>query len=312
MPFPSKILLFGEYVVLLHAKALAIPFPHFFAQLKLDPARSTFEEKGDKFSNLMIGNFYRYIRETIGNKNFRERFDTDSFKSDIDNGLYFESNIPIGYGIGSSGALTAAVYDKYVRKHDDTGMLADYTAEIRKDMAYMESFFHGNSSGIDPLVSYFKKPILFDEGEITILNQSVYPANLYSVFLIDTGAARKTGDLVQHFMSNCKEIDYMASVQRMISYNNTCIGAILEDNAERFIQHLPELSIVQHALFRSIIASSLLTFWQQGFQSGHYFVKLCGSGGGGFLLAFVKNEEVFLSAAQQFQLSVLKYQSFIG
>ena len=35
--------------------------------------------------------------------------DNESIKS----GLYFESSIPIGYGIGSSGALVAALYEKY-------------------------------------------------------------------------------------------------------------------------------------------------------------------------------------------------------
>ncbi len=30
-------------------------------------------------------------------------------------GLYFDSSIPQGYGVGSSGALVAAIYDKYAK-----------------------------------------------------------------------------------------------------------------------------------------------------------------------------------------------------
>jgi mevalonate kinase len=261
-----------------------------------------------KISNLVFHEFFRYIKETIGQTNIRERFDTDKFKSDIDNGLYFESNIPIGYGIGSSGALTAAVYEKYVRKPDKTDVSQKYMIETRQDMAYLESFFHGNSSGIDPLVSYFKQPVLLEEDKITLLNHSFYPDNFYSIFLIDTGTARKTDNLVQQFMSNCKDSTYMASVQQMVSYSNTCVNAIIEDHNNLFFQHLSDLSIVQYSLFRPILQPSMLTFWEQGFQSGHYFVKLCGSGGGGFLLAFAKNDEAFLDTAKQFKLSVLQYQ----
>ena len=40
-------------------------------------------------------------------------FRLDELKRDIDKGMYFDSSIPQGYGVGSSGALVAAVYDKY-------------------------------------------------------------------------------------------------------------------------------------------------------------------------------------------------------
>jgi mevalonate kinase len=29
--------------------------------------------------------------------------------------------------------------------------------------------------------------------------------------------------------------------------------------------------------------------WKQGLDSGEYYIKLCGSGGGGFLLGFTRN-----------------------
>ena len=32
---------------------------------------------------------------------------------DIKRGLFFKSSIPIGYGLGSSGALVSAVYNQY-------------------------------------------------------------------------------------------------------------------------------------------------------------------------------------------------------
>ena len=40
-------------------------------------------------------------------------FDLAALKKDISLGLYFDSSIPQGYGVGSSGALVASIYDKY-------------------------------------------------------------------------------------------------------------------------------------------------------------------------------------------------------
>ena len=42
-------------------------------------------------------------------------FDIDAFKQDVENGMYFQSSIPQGFGVGSSGALVAAVYGKYTK-----------------------------------------------------------------------------------------------------------------------------------------------------------------------------------------------------
>ena len=40
-------------------------------------------------------------------------FDLDAFSNDIEGGMYFDSSIPQGYGVGSSGALVASIYDRY-------------------------------------------------------------------------------------------------------------------------------------------------------------------------------------------------------
>ena len=40
-------------------------------------------------------------------------FNLDQLLKDVNGGMYFDSSIPQGYGVGSSGALVAALYDKY-------------------------------------------------------------------------------------------------------------------------------------------------------------------------------------------------------
>jgi mevalonate kinase len=41
--------------------------------------------------------------------------------------MYFDSSIPQGYGVGSSGALVAAIYDKYA--NDKITVLENLTRE---------------------------------------------------------------------------------------------------------------------------------------------------------------------------------------
>jgi mevalonate kinase len=36
--------------------------------------------------------------------------DLAELKNDVETGMYFDSSIPQGYGVGSSGALVAAIY----------------------------------------------------------------------------------------------------------------------------------------------------------------------------------------------------------
>ena len=54
-------------------------------------------------------------------------FNLNDLKKDIDNGMYFDSSIPQGYGVGSSGALVASIYDKYA--DDKITVLENLTRE---------------------------------------------------------------------------------------------------------------------------------------------------------------------------------------
>ena len=105
--YPAKILLFGEHVLLLGATALSVPAPVF----GLAPAWKTPQTPP---AELFTDKLLRFAESTelraVGG------LDTETFKKDLAAGLYFRSDIPTGYGMGSSGALCAAVYDRYCRE----------------------------------------------------------------------------------------------------------------------------------------------------------------------------------------------------
>jgi mevalonate kinase len=50
--------------------------------------------------------------------------------------MYFDSSIPQGYGVGSSGALVAAIYDKYAQ--NKITVLENLTREIIR----IKNIFH--------------------------------------------------------------------------------------------------------------------------------------------------------------------------
>ncbi|MCB0444929.1 MAG: mevalonate kinase, partial [Gelidibacter sp.] len=147
--FYSKILLFGEYGIIKDSKGLSIPYNFYNGALKVAENPTEASEK----SNESLKRFVTYL-ETINPK--LVTFDVEALKHDVAAGMYFDSSIPQGYGVGSSGALVAAIYDKYAQ--NKITVLENLTREklltLKSIFSEMESFFHGKSSGLDPLNSY--------------------------------------------------------------------------------------------------------------------------------------------------------------
>ncbi len=74
----------------------------------------------------------------------------------------------------------------------------------------MESFFHGKSSGLDPLNSYLSLPILINSHD-NIESTSIPSQNQEgkgAVFLLDSGSTGETAPMVQLFMEKMKHDGY--------------------------------------------------------------------------------------------------------
>src|SRR5690554_3017352 len=158
--FYSKILLFGEYGIIKDSKGLSIPYNFYNGALKIDKHHTVSTHK----SNASLKRFADYLENLQSENPELVSFDMQALKNDIEAGLYFDSSIPQGYGVGSSGALVAAIYDKYAK--DKITVLENLNRNkllvLKKIFGRMESFFHGTSSGLDPLNSYLSLPILIN------------------------------------------------------------------------------------------------------------------------------------------------------
>ncbi|WP_313808429.1 mevalonate kinase [Flavobacterium sp.] len=304
--FYSKILLFGEYGIIKDSKGLSIPYNFYNGALKVDENPS---EEAVK-SNASLKKFVSYLGDLQTEQPELVTFNLEVLKADVERGMYFDSSIPQGYGVGSSGALVAAIYDKYAN-HKIT-VLENLTREkllqLKAIFSQMESFFHGKSSGLDPLNSYLSLPILInskDNIEPTgIPSQSALGKG--AVFLIDSGIVGETAPMVNIFMENLKEEGFRKMLKsQFIKYTDACVENFLHGDMKSLFSNTKKLSKVVLNNFKPMIPEQFHQVWQKGIDTNDYYLKLCGSGGGGYILGFTQDLEKAKQSLKDYKLEVV-------
>lgn len=292
--FYGKIILFGEYGIIFDSMALTIPFSHFHGELSFDNKNNKYKYTDYDFamnSNNQLREYAAKLEKILNDGNLDVDIDMQAFQRDLDEGLYFESSIPQGFGLGSSGALVAALYSQYANNKINgvrTISKSD-TLKLKEVFSTMENFFHGKSSGIDPLNSYIKFPLLINSK--TDIETVGIPRNKFesdsAIFLVNTGRTGKTEPLVNLFLEHCKQADYLDAIKNeYIPLNNKCILNLINGKMEDFFNCLSRLSVFQYNSFSDMIPTDFRGFWKDGLDTDIFNLKLCGSGGGGFLLGF--------------------------
>ncbi|RSK41918.1 mevalonate kinase family protein [Mangrovimonas spongiae] len=301
--FYSKILLFGEYGIIKDSKGLSIPYNFYNGALKVTN-KDTEEAKA---SNSALSRFADYLEQIDTNL---VTFDIETLTKDIAEGMYFDSSIPQGYGVGSSGALVAAIYDKYA--NDKITVLENLTREkllqLKAIFSEMESFFHGKSSGLDPLNSYLSLPILInskDNIEATgIPSQKVDGKG--AVFLLDSGVVGETAPMVSIFMENMKQEGFRNMLKdQFIKHTDACVEDFLKGDVKSLFKNTKQLSKVVLSHFKPMIPKQFHELWKKGLESNDYYLKLCGSGGGGYILGFTEDINKAQKALNGYKLEVV-------
>ena len=301
--FYSKILLFGEYGIIKDSKGLSIPYSFYNGALKLDD--NTSEEALKSNESLK-----RFVTHLSNLDEALVRFDIHTLQQDVDAGMYFDSSIPQGYGVGSSGALVAAIYDKYAL--EKITVLENLTREkllqLKGIFSVMESFFHGKSSGLDPLNSYLSIPILInskDNIEATGI-PSQKKEGKGAVFLLDSGIVGETAPMVSIFMDNMKKEGFRKMLKdQFIKHTDACVEDFLKGDIKSLFKNTKQLSKVVLNHFKPMIPKQFHDLWQKGLETNDYYLKLCGSGGGGYILGFTENIDKAKSALSDHKLEVV-------
>jgi len=284
--FYAKILLFGEYGIIKDSKGLAIPYNAYRGALKTSKNLTGKSLE----SNQNLERLYQYLAALQTNL---VSFNLVSFKEDLENGMYFDSSIPQGYGVGSSGALVASIYDKYAAEKTTVleNLTRDKLLNLKSVFALMESFFHGKSSGLDPLNSYLSLPILINSKD------NVEPAGIPSqkqgkgaVFLLDSEQVGETEPMVNIFMNKMKNEGFRKMISEEFSTTtDACIDDFLQGNVKSLFGNVKSLSKIVLTNFKPMIPDAFHKVWEKGISTNDYYLKLCGSGGGGYILGFTED-----------------------
>lgn len=305
--YHAKILLFGEYGIIEDSMGLSIPYTFYKGTLIMQDEVPTAEQK---LSNNHLLAYYKYLNELALNGTLPCAMNLEKFKTDIDKGIYFDSSIPQGFGVGSSGALVAAVYDRYALTpitEKDTQKDGEL-AKLKQILSILESYFHGKSSGLDPLICYLNLPILIESKNQ--LGTVAIPAEIAdgkgAIFLMNSGLPGKTQGMVTLFLEKLKNDGFRNMVKTQLKkYNDECIKAFLKGDTKPLFDNLKQLSQLFLDNFRPMIPDHFEELWRKGIETNSYYLKLCGSGGGGFVLGFTQDLETAKTQLKNYRLDVI-------
>lgn len=273
----SKVILFGEYSMIFDATALMIPLTRYKAQWR----EASHLDEGTRSSNASLQRFADYLSTLDEAKNI---IDLWRFNHELQNNLYLDSDVPSGYGLGSSGTLVAAVYDRYATQKSDDFL------QLKSLFGRMESFFHGSSSGIDPLQCYLGKPFKINAQGVTMLPADFMPTDIH-VFLADTGKKSNTKPLVQYFKAKREDAEYLQAFQtEYVPCVGACIDHLVAGEKTLFFASLRQLTDGQLRFLRPMITDNSIDLFLEhpDFNIGF---KISGSGGGGYVLGFTDDIE---------------------
>ncbi len=266
--FPSKLILFGEYTVLIGGLALAIPYPKF----------NSYWKSGNSFPHLDLAQHIINLESSFP----QFTFNINSWENFIHDN-YFYTNIPQGYGLGSSGALVAGIFDKFISF--DNGFSSPDLTLLKKYLGAIESYFHGSSSGLDPLVCYINKPILINNCEVKVVEINLDILSIFTLF--DSLHPRNNKKAIPMFLDFYAYNDeFRNGIDHLMMYNNIAISDILENNIEDLVRIVNEISLLQFTHMQQWIVPSMHNQWAESLKNSKDIMKLCGGGGGGFYFKF--------------------------
>ncbi|MBF5026382.1 mevalonate kinase family protein [Planobacterium oryzisoli] len=300
--FYAKILLFGEYGIIEDSQGLTLPYSFYKGALKFSSLQTDFERR----SNESLKQYAHYL-QTL-ELPLEYALDLKQLEKDLREGLFFDSNIPQGYGVGSSGALVAAIFERYsVEKYQAETISKEQLKDLKRIFGQLESYFHGTSSGIDPLICYMNLPILIENREsVDKVSLPAQKEGKGAIFLIDSGEVGETGPMVQIFFEKMKTEGFRKTLkEEFIRYNNACIDHFLKKDMNPFFKNLRALSLWAYDHFKPMIPKSLYSAWKDGLDTNAYYLKLCGSGGGGYILGFTKDYPKAEKMLQGFEKEVI-------
>jgi mevalonate kinase len=90
-----------------------------------------------------------------------------------------------------------------------------------------------------------------------------------------------------------------------IKITDSCVEDFLNANFNSLFKHIKILSKLVLKNFKPMIPKDFHNVWAKGIESDEYFLKLCGSGGGGYILGFAKDYNKAKKSLSNYNLEVV-------
>jgi mevalonate kinase len=158
--------------------------------------------------------FQRYLKST--KQSSRIGYFRFSWIKSVETGMYFDSSIPQGYGVGSSGS-SSYIWQICPRQNYCSREFNSWKVIAAKNIFSQMEAFSRKSSGLDPLNSYLSIPILINSK--IILKLQVFQIKLWTEKALCFVRFRIVGEtaMVTIFMENLKaKLPYDAESVRKI------------------------------------------------------------------------------------------------
>lgn len=275
---PSKIIFLGEHTVLHGSSAIALPCNAFNAQLSINRDAVSPHAK-------LFNNWCSFVKK---DRLIQQYIDLERWQKEA-NFLHINSNIPIGYGLGSSGAITALI-----AKYYGSGLNTQTPDSLKNLFGKLENFFHGKSSGIDPLVSYSSQSILLTPNkEAKIIDNLKLPLSTAegAWFLLDSGKQRDGKKAIAYFSQKVADKTWKKKVLVEFEYViEQLITSYLATDYTTFFEYFITLSNLQFTELKELIPKNIQKIWKDLSNTNKAYLKICGAGAGGYFLGYTPNK----------------------
>ena len=154
--YPSKVMLVGEYSGLAGGSALTIPFKKFHTRVRRTTHIPPGKENEAFQSVSTLKELHQFICD-LPEGSFHAPPDLVKFSDHLEY-YWLETTLPTGYGLGTSGTISAAIYELFFPESRNVSLSLQ-----KEDLALIESYFYKQSRGIDPLTCFAGSPLYFKE-----------------------------------------------------------------------------------------------------------------------------------------------------
>ena len=116
----------------------------------------------------------------------------------------------------------------------------------------------------------------------------------------------ETAPLVSIFLDNLEAPAFRKMMKHeFIAISDRCIEHFLSGNISDLFSDVKKLSSVVLEHFSPMIPKRFRAVWKKGIDTNAYYLKLCGSGGGGYILGFTQDLPKAKSILADHQLEVV-------